>query len=612
MRLKPIESWEVSAARLAAEAFVVAVLCGAFLWPFRLYGFDLIDEGTQLAQIERVASGARPYVDFETGYTPLYFAFEAWLFDLGGGTIVAIRTFGVILQAVLVGGLFASVRAWAGPQLASAVAALFVAFFLPVSLRTGAPFNIPYPGWLAAPAALAVQVMVSRVSARRIRRRDLVLFASGALAGVAFSVKPNSGLLVLAGAALALSPSWSPRRPLDRLLSAALRLGAVVATAVLLAPGFGYGYAIALLVPVALAAWRTAPAFEDGDAALRQLGALAAGFVVVVGTWLVPLARRIGTEGVLRQVLLLDGSVVDAYLLAFEPPALPTVALALGAVVAWTVRGRGRLLPFVLVTTGVVVALLGGALGARLAAENVLLWLGPIVLVLGLIDGAALARWPRERAALAFLAVYSLQLFPRPDSIHVAMGGAPLALGAALVWRRYERAWREATGGPGAVAWAALFAALVLAVGRAAPAWIPRVSEGAETLALGARAPVEVVARHTSHYDRAAKLVTEVGARSRPGEAVFGFPDIAGIGFLAARPQPYYYLYFVPGRPGRAGEARAIARLEEVAPPVAITCPPHVEAFSEAPAYFARLGDHLRGAYAPAAEVEGCIVHLRR
>lgn len=612
MRLRPIESWEVSAARLAVEAFAVALLCGAFLWPFRLYGFDLIDEGTQLAQIERVASGARPYVDFETGYTPLYFALEAWLLDAGGGTIVAIRTFGVILQATLVGGLFASVRAWAGPQLASAVAALFVAFLLPVSLRTGAPFNIPYPGWLAAPAALAVQVMVSRVSARRIRRRDLVIFASGALAGLAFSVKPNSGLFVLAGAALALSPSWSSERPLDRAVSAALRLVAVGATAVLLSPGFGQGYALALFVPVVLAAWRTAPAFEDGDAALRQLGALGAGFVVVVGTWLVPLAGRIGIDGVLRKVLLLDGSVVDAYLLAFEPPALPTVALAVGALVAWTVRGRGRLLPLVLATTVAAVAILGARMGARVAAENVVLWLGPIALVLGLSDAAGLARWPRERAALAFLAVYSLQLFPRPDSIHVAMGGAPLALGVALVWRRYERTWREATGGPAAVAWVALLVALGLAAGRAAPAWVPRVSEGAEALALGERAPVEVIARHASHYDRAAKLVAEVRARAGAGEPVFGFPDIAGIGFLAARPQPYYYLYFVPGRPDRVGEASAIARLEEVAPSLAITCPPHVEAFSEAPVYFSRLGDHLRGAYAPAAEVEGCVVHLRR
>src|SRR5690606_31966577 len=137
------------ASRLALDALGVALVTMLFLWPFRLYGFDLVDEGTQLAQIERAAAGERPYVDFETGYTPGYFALESRLLSWGDGGIVVVRTFGIALQGVVVGALWAIVRAWSGPALATAVAALYVAFLLPASLRAGAPFNVPYPGWLA-------------------------------------------------------------------------------------------------------------------------------------------------------------------------------------------------------------------------------------------------------------------------------------------------------------------------------------------------------------------------------------------------------------------------------------------------------------------------------
>ncbi len=614
MRLRPIEPWEAPAHRLALEALAVAALCALFLWPFRLYGFDLVDEGTQLAQIERVLAGERPYIDFETGYTPGYFAVHSWLLDAGDGTIVGIRTFGVLLQSVIVGGLWATVRAWGGAQLASAIAILYVAFLLPASLATGAPFNIPYPGWLVAPVALAVQVMVSRVSGRRIRRRDLVLFASGAVAGLAFSAKPNAGLLVLAGAALALSPAWSPNRRADRVLSAVLRISAVVATAILLAPGWNQGYLIPLFLPVALAAARAGPSFDDGDPAIRQLLALAVGFVMVVAPWVLPLLSEIGIAGLMADVLLLDGGVVDAYLLPFEYPAWSTLALAVGGVAAHVARTRAAVLPAIAVASLVAATVLAYPIGPRLAAENALLWLGPIVVTLGLIDREALRTWPRERAALIFLSIYGLQLFPRPDSVHVAMGGPPLALGAALLWRRYRRRWRMAVG-EGASAWlprVAFVAVLVLAVGRVAPTWGARLTQPTVALALGPRAPVVVVEPQATRYARAADLLSEIERRTEPAEAIFAFPDLAALGFLSGRAQPYHYLYFVPGRPDRVGEDRAVRRLEEVAPHLVITCPPQVEAFRGATSYFSQLGLAVERAYAPAAEVDGCAVRTRR
>lgn len=615
MRLRPIDPWETSALRLAVEAACVAALVAFVLWPFRLYGFDLVDEGTQLAQIERAAAGERPYVDFETGYTPGYFALGARLLEAGGGTIEAIRTFGIVWQCVLVAGLWATVRAWGGLGLASAIAMLYVAFVLPVSLRTGAPFNIPYPGWLTAPAALAVQVMVARVSARRIRRRSTVVAACGVVAGLAFSVKPNVGLLVLAGATLALAPVWSPASAANRLFAGGLRLIAVVATVGLLAPGLGQGY-VALLLPVVFAAYRARPSFEDGDSAARHAGLLACGFGLVVVPWLAPLVAEFGFLGVLRTVFLLDGGVVSAYLLPFEAPSWSTLALAIGAVAAYASRERPARLPLIAVTTLVVAAVGGAATGPRLASENVLLWLGPLVVVFGLADREALDRWPRERAALLFLAVFSLQLFPRPDSFHVSMGAAPLALGAALVWRRHARRWRLGSDAQAAMAtWAprvAIATVIVLSLGRALPAWLPAVLEPRVDAGLGPRAPVEVVERYVDHYQRTAWLVSEVQTRTEPGEAIFAFPDLAGVGYLAGRSQPHHYLYFVPGRPDAAGEQKALEQLERVAPDTVVTCPPQVPAFVDAPAYFARLGDAVRRTYAPAVDVDGCIVWTRR
>ena len=49
-------------------------------------------------------------------------------------------------------------------------------------------------------------------------------------------------------------------------------------------------------------------------------------------------------------------------------------------------------------------------------------------------------------------------------------------------------------------------------------------------------------------------MLEEIDVRSDDGEPIFVFPDVAGLGFLAGRPQPFHYLYFVPGRPDRAGE----------------------------------------------------------
>src|SRR5690349_17264780 len=64
-----------------ATGLAVALYCLVF----RRYGFELADEGTLLAQVDRVAHGEVPYRDFHTGYGPGLFYLNAWLFA-GFGT----------------------------------------------------------------------------------------------------------------------------------------------------------------------------------------------------------------------------------------------------------------------------------------------------------------------------------------------------------------------------------------------------------------------------------------------------------------------------------------------------------------------------------------------
>jgi hypothetical protein len=70
----------------------------------------------QLVQIERAVAGERPYRDFETSYTPAYFAAYAALWRATGYDLVATRTAQVVLHAAVVAAGFALARLWAEPR----------------------------------------------------------------------------------------------------------------------------------------------------------------------------------------------------------------------------------------------------------------------------------------------------------------------------------------------------------------------------------------------------------------------------------------------------------------------------------------------------------------
>ncbi|MBU6282675.1 hypothetical protein KGQ64_10575 [bacterium] len=611
----------------AAAGLVAMLLVSAWLWPWRLYGFDPTDEGVQLVQIDRVLAGERPQVDFETSYTPGYFGFHAALLRATGGGLATTRTFGVLLQAATVGLGVALAAAWGGIASATVAALLAVGFLLPFSLRSGAPFNVPYPGWLAMPLALLAQASATRLAlvragARRVPRNEVMpglpwAIAAGVAAGCAFSIKPNAGLLALAGSAVAATAGWRGRGAGGAVLSWSVRAAAAVATWVLLRAGLDLATAVAFGLPVLLALLAPPPGSAHDDervlSARRALPpaldllALGTGFLLPVLPWAVRLVATLGLPETIDRVLHLDGSVVRAYAVPIASPVPATLALLSGVVVAAALAcgppALARLAPSA-IPAGLAVAVLAGraaGVAPRLVAENASPWIGPLLLAIGSLVPTSGLRGVRERALVAFAAIYHLQVFPRVDLIHVAMAAPPLLLASAVVGSRLAEGVLAAARRPGPLVVGALALATALACGRALPTAIERAREPVVPVDLGPRAPIVLAARHASDLDWLSRTVRDVRERSRPGDPVFAFPDLPGLGWLAGRPSPWTWLYFVPGRPSREDQALLLAEFERHPPAVVVLHANPEPAFVGADAYYDRLADHLARGFAPAA-----------
>jgi hypothetical protein len=79
------------------------VVFAAALAYFRLflgYGMSMADEGTILAQIERLADGETLYTDFNVGYTPGFYYLHAWVMRVFGHSVIPIRWLLAITNAL--------------------------------------------------------------------------------------------------------------------------------------------------------------------------------------------------------------------------------------------------------------------------------------------------------------------------------------------------------------------------------------------------------------------------------------------------------------------------------------------------------------------------------
>ena len=569
----------MSSARRAAAPLAAGLVVAAYAAALRPYGiFDYVDEGLLLVQALRAARGQVPYVDFHTGYGPLYFRLQAWLLAAGGWD--AIRWALVAVQGASGALLFVLARRLAGPALAWAAVALEVAFFLPVAPGRGAPFNAPYPAWYAGLAGVALAVLLGGEAPARPWRAAV----AGVIAGVVAAMKPSSGLLLAAGAAAAVvlgevrdgRGGWVAR--------AVLALVALAAAALVLPTGFTVAAWVLVPPVVALAALGARRGVADADA-LRRLVPLAAGFAAVAGAAFVPALATLGPGGLAREI---GAGVAGLYALPFPWPAGVAAAAGL-AVFAVRSRGAGALaLAALALAVGAGAAGAGAPLPAlRLGAEQAAFALVPLALWSALAElrrgGDAAPLAPSALAATA-----ALQLYPRADFVHLMPLGVLLLPLALRVWARLPLPPRALIALPLVVA-AVRFAPTGLVLGRLASGRITHVALGATDLVIDpARAePLQAIAR-------AAAAVRAVA----PEEEVLAFPACGIVLFVAERSPAGPHDYFFPGRPDRA-EADALAtRLAAAPPPLAVTCTaadtPLAAAWSYYPALVALLTSRYR------------------
>ena len=605
--------------RIVVESLCVAGVTLAYLWLWRLYGFDVVDEGTQLLQISRVAAGALPYTDFETGYTPGYFTMQSWLWQSGG--FVAIRTMLVVVHAGVAATVYALLRDSGGRSSASVGVAMFVAYLLPVSLNQGAPLNIPYPGWIALPAVLMSVALLAELGEGHSARRDsLGIFLAGVGAAFAFAVKPNTGLFLLGGAALAVAASWRTTHAAERWCSWLLRSTAALAVFFLVYPVFGSRLGLALWIPAFLAVIVAGPVREGGRrTAFPDLAALAVGFLLPTLPWLGLLWARIGFAEMVENVFFVGESgraVVRAYTMAapeFRPGMVVMTGTFLGAM--WLARSRAaRLVPGLLLAGACLGAFFAFRGGVRPLAENILFWLCPLSLALGLLTVGSDERRQRERSLLILASFLFLTVYPRPDLIHIAQIGPVVLLAGLSTWRRSSYSWfyeRTRDGARNFTAPGILTGVfLLLAVGRMAPTLMPRLTEPLATEKLGPGFAVEVLESRAAPFREIAAVVARIRQETRPDEAIFTFPDLAGLALLADRPSPFYYVYFVPGRPDAAQALRVEESWSEARPGLAVLGEPRVPVFLDAPEYFRDLIGFVEDHSRPLDVVAG--VTLRR
>src|SRR5262245_33250853 len=122
---------------------LAALAVGAYCTAFRRYGLELADEGTLLAQVDRVLHGEIPYRDFHTGYGPGLFLLNAALAAAFGPSTTVVRGGLAVVQAIRAGAL-AWLVARVAPGWTGIALAVFVGFFLPVAPGVVCPFLVPY------------------------------------------------------------------------------------------------------------------------------------------------------------------------------------------------------------------------------------------------------------------------------------------------------------------------------------------------------------------------------------------------------------------------------------------------------------------------------------
>lgn len=377
-----------------------------------------------------------------------------------------------------------------------------------------------------------------------------------------------------------------------------------------------------------------------------NLLAVGSGFALVTLPWTVYFWSRLGTRPFLRAVLFLGTGFDRFYYIAYPPIGLWGLGTA-GVFVVSVGIGmllRRRLLP----PAVLVAALVCGGLGATLwlwrhpppmvegfqasvvmrvrdvAFVVVLMteWAAVLTYIVQSWRGRvfAVAAAPGERDSAQRLAtlfvlivcgiLMHMQLYPRTDFMHlvVAIPGV-LILAAWLVHLLAELWARGLTAAP---AWRRLIAAAVLAPLYAlvlimiAPAlgritYLARSWWAHDPTAVvrldSARAPLVVEPAAGRSFLALSSTARFLREHSRPDEAVFTFPALDLVCFLADRQNPTRHGYFFPRWPGHDVEAEVIDALQARPPRFIVAMHYHALFFGSAPLYYFSLRRYITSHY---------------
>ncbi len=616
----------------AAAAAVFAVAFGYFAL-FVHYGFNLDDEGTLLAQFYRTYLGEIPYRDFHMGYTPAGHFFQARLFETFGVSVVPLRVALAVCHSLIAMLLFAIGRRIMTAPFATLAPLVYVAM-LPFYPGEFASFNIPYPAWYVVLFWLAgLWTLLRFVETDHIGW----VAESGVLAGLCFAFKPNVGLFQLAGSALVLLVALEPPEP-----PRASRFAGAVwwLLGVAVAGGLAFVFSSQasardvriFLWPIAvvlatLALRRVTGRSADAPPRGLFLSALILGvsMLAVVLPWTITFLRLLGTQRFARQILFIGTGFEQYYYVPFRFLTSWDAALALLAAVILVVGllVRAGLMPPWLVVVGAVLGAVGvvwrashapmpegahAALVTRLedlsfGATLIVHWAALLATVTALWRGHRSRRALEQTLILVSALTMYLQLYPRTDFTHL-ITAEPLTLVLAAALAAHVSRWFDVVTGWGRRVRAAVVIMVVavalirvapnlaaVAQWKDGPKWRPHAALDLE------RAPVTLEMGRGARLSELNGVVRYLQANTAPGEAIFPFPAIELICFLADRPNATRHGYFFPGWPGHEVEAEVVSTLRAAAPRFVVALHAHQFFFINAPLYYYSLREFVDSRY---------------
>jgi hypothetical protein len=607
----------------------VGAAAAAYFAVFVPYGVNLEDEGTILYQVARTVSGQLPYVDFATGYTPGMFYLNAALLRFVDHSVLPVRWCLVGVNATAMALLFVLARPYAGAALA-AVAALGYAAFLPCFAGEFASFNVPYPAWYAALAWLAAQVAFDR---HLTHGRGAALFWAGLWAGIAFSFKPNSGVLAVLACGLTLALVAAGDGDRDRRSARLLLwLGGAALLVLFSFDVASVEFPMILGAPLALILVRLFSSRQPAAHAMRlwpAIGLIALGALLPTAPWMLYFLARLGVARFLRDVLLFGSGAERIYATPYPVPlGFPdawALLVAIGVIAAaitgrMIVRGRLRAGPVaaagLAATAGAVVVAWqwmrmpeGVARSIVWQAHDVAFFLAPplgIAAVWAVLrrlrGGAGLGpRGARPVGALVFALCMYVQIYPRIDSMHLILALPSMLVIAAAGTRRLAVTWAAALHVPRRVP---IGVAVAMASGLTLVAVLPNLAgpHARPQVVLPASAvPARIEMPRANDLLALGAVIDYLRGRLRPGEPLFGFPATGLVSFALDQPSPTPHDYFFPGRPDHGDEANIVRELVQTRPRYVVTLNRRLGFFYEAPAYYFILRRHVRQHYVLAA-----------